>query len=128
MDIPDKLDPIPRFNWGVLPKWVLDFGTISPSDDCPSGLIVMTARLPNGELIHVDAYPTEFDEGFGERYVRPMVENLANGIFEAEHPDIYVDLIVRQYKGVDLNNQERAIIARRAELLPCPPIPNAFVD
>ena len=128
MDIPEKLNPIPKFNRDILPKWIEDFGTMEPCDELPDGAIVMTARGPKDELFHIEARPTEFDADFGERYVRPMIEHLGGAIFEAEHPNIFMDLLRKQYRGEKLTDQESVIVARRDELSPHPPIPNAFLD
>lgn len=121
MDIPAKLDPIPDLDRSLLPAWIADFGTIDGDDEFPDGFIVMTAKLPNGDLLHVDASRKNatFDETFWQRYAEPMVNNIGSALFEAEHPGKTMPSFLwdaASRYGEPLTEVQKAIITRRKEL------------
>lgn len=133
MDVPEKLTPIPGFTLNYLPAWIADFGTMD-WDEYPDGIVVMTAKGPNGEFFHIDAWPkgAAFDDSFWERYVYPMVGTMGQQLFMAEYGDILTETLRWQWAEAagerELTQKERDIITRREQLTTWTPPIQASVD
>lgn len=119
MLLPEKLDPIPGLDRSLLPAWVSDFGM--SSDEGGEELISFVARR-SGELFHitVSRKGVDLDDTFWVRYAEPAVNCLGMGIFEAEHPGMQGELVMREVKAsfgqIELTDADKAMIARRKEL------------